>query len=102
MCDGGVLLERIEKDGYSEKVVVRIVRSILRFISQCHARGFIYRDVKVRNTFLFLPSLIETSIMLTPFPSLFQPDNFLFQSRDPDSPLKATDFGLSIRHWPEV
>jgi calcium-dependent protein kinase len=27
-----------------------------------------------------------------------QPDNFLFHTRDADSPLKATDFGLSIRH----
>jgi len=53
VCEGGVLLERIERDGYSEKVVVRIVRSILRFISQCHARGFIYRDVKVRRTYSF-------------------------------------------------
>jgi hypothetical protein len=26
------------------------------------------------------------------------PDNFLFLSKSEDSPLKATDFGLSIRH----
>lgn len=37
-----------------------------------HVQGIIYRDVK--------------------------PDNFLFLTTDPDSPLKATDFGLSIRH----
>jgi serine/threonine protein kinase len=37
-----------------------------------HTQGIIYRDVK--------------------------PDNFLFLTTDPDSPLKATDFGLSIRH----
>jgi calcium-dependent protein kinase len=74
VCNGGVLLERIEKEKYSEKYIVPIVRSILRFISQCHAKGFIYRDVK--------------------------PDNFLFQTKDPDSHLKATDFGLSIKHWP--
>jgi serine/threonine protein kinase len=35
-------------------------------------QGIIYRDVK--------------------------PDNFLFLTTEPDSPLKATDFGLSIRH----
>jgi hypothetical protein len=29
------------------------------------------------------------------------PDNFLFLSKDEDSPLKATDFGLSIRHSPD-
>ena len=51
------------------------MRSILRFIAQCHARGLIYRDIK--------------------------PDNFLFLTNDPDSPLKATDFGLAIRHGPE-
>ncbi len=30
-----------------------------------------------------------------------KPDNFLFLRNDDESPLKATDFGLSIRHWPE-
>jgi len=75
LCEGGALFERIDRKRYSEKYIVFIVRSVLRFISQCHAKGFIYRDVK--------------------------PDNFLFLSNDPDSPLKATDFGLSIRHWPD-
>jgi calcium-dependent protein kinase len=36
-------------------------------------QGIIYRDVK--------------------------PDNFLFLTPEEDSPLKATDFGLSIRHY---
>lgn len=39
----------------------------------CAAQGIIYRDVK--------------------------PDNFLFLTAEEDSPLKATDFGLSIRHY---
>jgi serine/threonine protein kinase len=39
---------------------------------RCCLQGIIYRDVK--------------------------PDNFLFLTTEPDSPLKATDFGLSIRH----
>ena len=55
----------------TEKKIARIIRSILRFITQCHAKGVIYRDVK--------------------------PDNFLFLSKDDNSPLRATDFGLSIR-----
>ena len=55
----------------TEKKIARIIRSILRFIAQCHAKGVIYRDVK--------------------------PDNFLFLSKDEHSPLRATDFGLSIR-----
>ena len=55
----------------TEKKIARVIRSILRFIAQCHAKGVIYRDVK--------------------------PDNFLFLSKDDNSPLRATDFGLSIR-----
>ena len=44
---------------------------MLRFIAQCHAKGIIYRDVK--------------------------PDNFLFLTPEEKSPIRATDFGLSIR-----
>lgn len=75
LCEGGALLERIECLKYSEAYVARLTRSILRFVSQCHAKGIIYRDIK--------------------------PDNFLFLTNEDDSPLKATDFGLSIRHWPD-
>ncbi|KIZ04772.1 hypothetical protein MNEG_3189 [Monoraphidium neglectum] len=75
LCEGGALLERVESRAYSERFIAGLVRSILRFIAQCHARGIVYRDVK--------------------------PDNFLFLSKDEDSPLKATDFGLSIRHSPD-
>eukprot|EP00798_Chlamydomonas_sp_ICE-L_P021458 gene21458-28430_t len=78
LCEGGALLDRIESQtgegGYSEKYIARLVRSILRFVSQCHSKGFIYRDIK--------------------------PDNFLFLSNDVDSPLKATDFGLAVPHFP--
>lgn len=72
LCTGGSILERLETVQYTEKRIATIVRSILRFIAQCHAKGIIYRDVK--------------------------PDNFLFVSDDPDSAVKATDFGLSIRY----
>ena len=54
----------------SEVDVANILRSVLRFIAQCHGKGIIYRDVK--------------------------PDNFLFLTPDATS-VKATDFGLSIR-----
>eukprot|EP00879_Flechtneria_rotunda_P019176 GHRR01020134.1.p1 GENE.GHRR01020134.1~~GHRR01020134.1.p1 ORF type:complete len:506 (+),score=170.64 GHRR01020134.1:924-2441(+) len=74
LCEGGALLERVETGVYSEAYISRLVRSILRFVAQCHAKGIIYRDVK--------------------------PDNFLFLTTDEVSPLKATDFGLSIRHYP--
>jgi len=74
LCEGGALLERVSSKQYSEKYIARLSRSILRFVSQCHAKGIIYRDIK--------------------------PDNFLFVTNDEDSQLKAIDFGLSIRHWP--
>jgi len=54
----------------TEAGVANIIRSVLRFIAQCHAKGIIYRDVK--------------------------PDNFLFLSEAANT-VKATDFGLSIR-----
>ncbi len=33
--------------------VADIMRSVLRFLAQCHAKGLIYRDVKPDN-FMFL------------------------------------------------
>lgn len=74
LCEGGGILDRIKERPFTEKRVAFIIRSILRFIAQCHAKGIIYRDVK--------------------------PDNFLFLTKDPNSAVRATDFGLSIRHWP--
>jgi hypothetical protein len=47
LCEGGALLERIERLKYSEAYIARLTRSILRFVSQCHAKGIIYRDIKV-------------------------------------------------------
>lgn len=38
LCEGGALLERVESGVYSEKYISRLVRSILRFIAQCHAK----------------------------------------------------------------
>jgi calcium-dependent protein kinase len=74
LCTGGSILEQL-KNGQpqSEADVADIIRCILRFIAQCHTKGIIYRDVK--------------------------PDNFLYLTPEASS-VKATDFGLSIRHWP--
>lgn len=71
LCEGGGILDRIKDGPFTEKRVAYIIRSILRFIAQCHAKGIIFRDVK--------------------------PDNFLFLTQEEDSPVRATDFGLSIR-----
>jgi hypothetical protein len=36
----------VESRAYSERYIAGLVRSILRFIAQCHAKGIVYRDVK--------------------------------------------------------
>jgi calcium-dependent protein kinase len=48
LCEGGALLERVESGRYSERYISFLVRSILRFIAQCHAKvggGFIVMQV---------------------------------------------------------
>ncbi|KAL0379128.1 UNVERIFIED_CONTAM: Calcium-dependent protein kinase [Sesamum radiatum] len=72
LCEGGELLDRIlsKKDSrYTEKDAAIVVRQMLKVAAECHLHGFVHRDMK--------------------------PENFLFKSPKEDSPLKATDFGLS-------
>ncbi|VFQ75500.1 unnamed protein product [Cuscuta campestris] len=72
LCEGGELLDRIlaKKDSrYSEKDAAIVVRQMLKVAAKCHLHGMVHRDMK--------------------------PENFLFKSTKQDSPLKATDFGLS-------
>ncbi|XP_059293054.1 calcium-dependent protein kinase 18 [Lycium ferocissimum] len=72
LCEGGELLDRIlaKKDSrYTEKDAAIIVRQMLKVAAQCHLHGLVHRDMK--------------------------PENFLLKSTKEDSPLKATDFGLS-------
>ncbi|CAK9868918.1 unnamed protein product [Sphagnum jensenii] len=72
LCEGGELLDRIlakKESRYSEKDAAWIVRQMLNVAAQCHLNGVVHRDMK--------------------------PENFLFKSTKEDSPLKATDFGLS-------
>nr|GMC99063.1 calcium-dependent protein kinase 28-like [Ipomoea batatas] len=72
LCEGGELLDRIlaKKDSrYSEKDAAIVVRQMLKVAAECHLHGLVHRDMK--------------------------PENFLFKSPKTDSPLKATDFGLS-------
>lgn len=71
LCAGGGILDRMKDGTLTEARVAEIIRSVLRFVAQCHAKGIIYRDVK--------------------------PDNFLFLTAEEKSPIRATDFGLSIR-----
>jgi len=39
LCEGGGILDRIKESPFTEKRVAFIIRSILRFIGQCHAKG---------------------------------------------------------------
>lgn len=71
LCSGGELFDRIIKKGsYSEKEAANIFRQIVNFVHVCHFMGVVHRDLK--------------------------PENFLLVSADDDSPIKATDFGLSV------
>ncbi|KAL7586720.1 calcium-dependent protein kinase 29 [Lactuca sativa] len=71
LCSGGELFDRITKKGsYSEKEAAKIGRQIVNVVHVCHFMGVMHRDLK--------------------------PENFLMVSQDEDSPLKATDFGLSV------
>ncbi|KAH0680672.1 hypothetical protein KY284_021757 [Solanum tuberosum] len=71
LCCGGELFDRITAKGnYSEKEAARIGRQIVNVVHVCHFMGVMHRDLK--------------------------PENFLMVSKDDDSPLKATDFGLSV------
>ncbi|KAK8969665.1 Calcium-dependent protein kinase 28 [Platanthera guangdongensis] len=72
LCEGGELLDRIlaRKDSrYTEKDAAIVVRQMLKVAAECHLHGLVHRDMK--------------------------PENFLLKSTKEDSPLKATDFGLS-------
>lgn len=73
LCEGPSLTDSVSAGQLAnEQDIAIVMSSILRFIAQCHGKGLVYRDVK--------------------------PDNFIFVRNDFRSPLKATDFGLSIRH----
>ncbi|GAV75499.1 efhand domain-containing protein/Pkinase domain-containing protein/PseudoU_synth_2 domain-containing protein/EF_hand_5 domain-containing protein [Cephalotus follicularis] len=71
LCSGGELFDRIiAKGSYSEREAASVCRQIVNVVHVCHFMGVMHRDLK--------------------------PENFLLASRDEDSPLKATDFGLSV------
>lgn len=71
LCAGGELFDRIIAKGhYSERAAANLCRQIVTVVHNCHAMGVMHRDLK--------------------------PENFLFLSTDENSPLKATDFGLSV------
>ncbi|KAJ8618203.1 hypothetical protein MRB53_014389 [Persea americana] len=71
LCSGGELFDRIiAKGSYSEREAAKVGRAIVNVVHVCHFMGVTHRDLK--------------------------PENFLLVSGEVDSPLKATDFGLSV------
>ncbi|XP_073014284.1 calcium-dependent protein kinase 1-like [Typha latifolia] len=71
LCEGGELFDRIIAKGhYSERAAAALCREIVQVVHSCHSMGVMHRDLK--------------------------PENFLFLNKREDSPLKATDFGLSV------
>ena len=73
-CQGGELFTKIndlaEKDqSFSEKEAVKIFKQLMSAVSYCHSQGICHRDLK--------------------------PENILFLNKDPNSPIKIIDFGLS-------
>jgi calcium-dependent protein kinase len=77
LCEGGELFDRIIARGhYSERAAASLCREIVSVVHSCHSMGVMHRDLK--------------------------PENFLFLSKREDSPLKATDFGLSVFFKPGI
>ncbi|KAJ7952234.1 putative Calcium-dependent protein kinase [Quillaja saponaria] len=71
LCAGGELFDRIIAKGhYSERAAASLCRQMVTVVHNCHSMGVMHRDLK--------------------------PENFLFLSKEESSPLKATDFGLSV------
>ncbi|XVE78991.1 hypothetical protein DITRI_Ditri14bG0022300 [Diplodiscus trichospermus] len=75
LCAGGELFDRIIAKGhYTERAAASLLRTIVQILHTCHSMGVIHRDLK--------------------------PENFLLLNKDENSPLKATDFGLSVFYKP--
>ncbi|KAG5528880.1 hypothetical protein RHGRI_029517 [Rhododendron griersonianum] len=115
LCEGGELLDRILARGgkYTEDEAKAVLVQILNVVSFCHLQGVVHRDLKPEIMkrieililslialnekhghlregviFVFLWCLCHLTIELLD-------QNFLFTSKEENSPLKAIDFGLS-------
>lgn len=77
LCEGGELFDRIIAKGhYSERAAVALFREIATVVHNCYSMGVMHRDLK--------------------------PENFLFLNKQENSPLKVTDFGLSVFFKPGI
>ena len=103
LCEGGSVLDRLKDGEYSERQVAHIMRSVLRFLAQCHSKGLVYRDVKPENFMLLQKGgLSAKNAASNPLWRMGQAMGFPMPVPPQDlySPVRATDFGLSIRHAP--
>lgn len=124
LCEGGSVLDRLKSGEYSERQVAHIMRSVLRFLSQCHSKGIVYRDVKPENFMLLHKSSVKKDSSAkngqSVVPTLWKSFSHAIgihgeesesgslddrgdiiqtnESFEHDLLVKATDFGLSIRH----
>ncbi|KAI5694342.1 hypothetical protein M8J76_004772 [Diaphorina citri] len=70
LVTGGELFDRIvEKGSYTEKDASMLIRQVLEAVDYMHEQGVVHRDLK--------------------------PENLLYYSRDEDSKIMISDFGLS-------
>jgi len=88
----------IRKDSrYTEKDAAVVVRQMLKVAAECHLHGLVHRDMKPEVCSNLLAYLSNMELYMLLYIKYFPPytQNFLFKSTREDSPLKATDFGLS-------
>ena len=70
LCEGGELIDRIRREKkFEEKVAARVLHDLISALHAMHKHNILHLDIK--------------------------PENILYVTKDKDSPIKLTDFGLS-------
>jgi len=74
-CEGGELFQRIvEEKHLSERTAAAIIKQVASALLYCHQRGIAHRDMK--------------------------PENIVFLTKAPESPIKIIDFGFGTKFRP--